>query len=183
MNTKPGETLREKEEEVVSGYSTCQDSMELSRLYPSPSSTCQKFSKSPLPHQYSSEGHHTPSRNATNNPSLMENPLTSSTPDRATTPVLSHSPPSLLQLSPWDASYSTSLLSSKPGPISSALSPTFANPANPLLSPTFANNFGSSTSAGSLLLSPNYYFTAVLPAPANTPNLQRDCCKAARRWC
>ena len=172
------------------GSSSCQDPMEIPRLYlsPSTSSTCQKFSKSPLPHQYSSEGHHTPSRNATNNPSLMENPLTSSTPDRATTPVLSHSPPSLLQLSPWDASYSTSLLSSKPGPISSALSPTFANTTNSLLSPTFANNFGSallssSTKAGNLLLSPNNDFTAVLPAPANTPNLQRDCCKAARRWC
>ena len=86
-------------------------------------------------------------------------------PGRATTPVLSHSPPSLLQLSPWDDNCSISLPSSTPQPTRSALSPTFANSTSSLLSPTFAN---SSASAGNLLLSPNN-FTAILPAPANTP--------------
>jgi len=158
MNIKPVETLREKEEEMLLGSSSCRDSLEIPRLHPSPSSTCQ----SPC-HPIS--GPRTPYRNVSNTPALVENPLSSSTPGRATTPVLSHSPPSLLQLSPWDDNCSISLPSSTPQPTRSTLSPTFANSTSSLLSPTFAN---SSASAGNLLLSPNN-FTAILPAPANTP--------------
>ena len=79
MNTKPVETLREKEEEMLLSSGSCQESIEISRLHPSPSSTCQKFPKSPLPY-HSSSGPRTPSRNASNTPALVENPLGSSTP-------------------------------------------------------------------------------------------------------
>jgi len=131
---------------MLLGSSSFRDSLEIPRLHPSPSSTCH----SPCPPV---SGPRTPYRNASNAPALVENPLSSSTPGRATTPVLSHTPPSLLQLSPWDYNCSTSLPSSTPQPTRSGLSPTFAN---------------SSASAGNLLLSPND-FTAILPAPANTP--------------
>ena len=75
MNVKPVEILREKEEEALLGF--CQESIEIPRLHPSPSNTCQKLSKSPL-----QSGPSTPSRNASNNPSLIENPLSSSTPGK-----------------------------------------------------------------------------------------------------
>ena len=68
----------EKEEKFL-GSGSCQESIEISRLHPSPSSTCQKFPKSPLP-CHSSSGPRTPSRNASNTPALVENPLSSSTP-------------------------------------------------------------------------------------------------------
>ena len=74
-NTKPAETPREKE----LGSDSCQESIEISRLHPSPSSTCQKLPQSPLP-CHSSSGPCTPSRNVSNTSVLFENPLSSSTP-------------------------------------------------------------------------------------------------------